>query len=120
MTAGLVISARRCARLNGGKTRESVNHVSSFFRRISGYRLFPHPGILWEAVIILACFFAFTGLTTWFVAFEVNQSQHKFCELLISLTSVKPPPGNPGTNPSRAYNQQIAADLITLKRSLGC
>ena len=67
------------------------------------------------------CFVAFAGLTVGMVTYQVSASQHVFCQLMDTLTSVKPPAaGKPGANPSRAYAAKVAADLVNLKRNLGC
>jgi hypothetical protein len=100
-----------------------VNHVSSFFRRIASSTLFPKLGILWEILVILLCFVAFSGLTTWFVAYQVSQSQHKFCELIVTLSNAPAPPqaaSGSQANPGRAFDEKIAQDILDLKRSLGC
>ena len=97
--------------------------LRGFFRRVASHRFFPNLGVLWELIVILACFVAFSALTTWFVAYEVNQGQHKFCDLVVTLANAPAPaPAQTGSpvNPGRKFDEQIAADIINLKRSLGC
>ena len=83
-------------------------------------RLFPRMTLMWEFVIMASCYAAITGLTVWFVIFSVNNSQHQFCQLLGTLTSVHPSAGNPSANPSRAYELKVSRDLMMLKGHLGC
>ena len=44
----------------------------------------------------------------------------KLCTTLRRLAALKPPPGNPDTNPSRAYDQEQHATLAQLGPDLGC
>ena len=62
-------------------------------------------------------------------AVNVNQSaqrrsgqlvEQKLCATLDSLRSLQPPPGNPASNPSRAYEQGLHARLSQLGTDLGC
>lgn len=78
------------------------------------------PPMVREYIVMAVCLLAMTGLNTWMATYEVNHSQHAFCQLLDTLTSVKPPPGNAKSNPSRAYNLKVEADLLGLKRAIGC
>ena len=44
----------------------------------------------------------------------------KLCASLDRLAVLKPPPGNPHTNPSRAYDQELHAVLAALGPDIGC
>ena len=44
----------------------------------------------------------------------------KLCSTFGTLAALKPPPGNPRTNPSRAYEQEEHAALVALGVDLGC
>ena len=44
----------------------------------------------------------------------------KLCSTFGVLAALKPPPGNPKTNPSRAYEQEEHATLVQLGTDLGC
>ena len=44
----------------------------------------------------------------------------KLCSTLDGLARLQPPPGNPDTNPSRAYLQGLHLKFIDLGRDLGC
>ena len=44
----------------------------------------------------------------------------KLCATFGRLAALKPPPGNPETNPSRAYEQEQHATLDELGTDLGC
>ena len=46
--------------------------------------------------------------------------EQKICQTLHALAAHKPPPGNPATNPSRAYLQGQYRTLIQLGPDLGC
>lgn len=46
--------------------------------------------------------------------------EHKICTTLGHLAALRPPPGNPKTNPSRAFDQQLHATLDGLAPDLGC
>jgi hypothetical protein len=46
--------------------------------------------------------------------------EQKICSTLNALAKLTPPPGNPKTNPSRAYDQQLHATLDGLGPDLGC
>lgn len=47
-------------------------------------------------------------------------TERKICTSLDALANVSPPPGNPGSNPSRAYEQQLHNILSQLGPDLGC
>ena len=54
---------------------------------------------------------------------QLRQSQmveHKLCATLDGLAGLQPPPGNPDTNPSRAYLQGLHLKFTDLGRDLGC
>ena len=76
--------------------------------------------MLYSAAIMAICFLAFSGLTVWYVTYQVNHAEHAFCQLLNTLTQVQPPAGDPKANPSRAYTQEVEADLLNLRQKLGC
>jgi type VI protein secretion system component VasK len=44
----------------------------------------------------------------------------KLCATLSRLAALKPPSGDAGNNPSRAYEQQLAMTLAQLKPDVGC
>lgn len=44
----------------------------------------------------------------------------KLCSTFGSLAALKPPPGNPAANPSRAYEDHLHAALDALGADLGC
>lgn len=46
--------------------------------------------------------------------------EHKICLTLHRLAALKPPAGNPETNPSRAYAQEQHRTLSELAPDLGC
>jgi hypothetical protein len=46
--------------------------------------------------------------------------EQKLCTTLGRLAVLKPPPGSPLTNPSRAYDQELHAALAQLSPDLGC
>ena len=46
--------------------------------------------------------------------------EQKLCSTLGHLAQLKPPAGNPKTNPSRAYEQALYATLSRLGPDLGC
>ena len=46
--------------------------------------------------------------------------EQKLCTTFGKLAALKPPPGNPRTNPSRAYLQDEHATLVQLGTDLGC
>jgi hypothetical protein len=58
-----------------------------------------------------------------FAAGQHRQNQAteaKFCMELGKLAALKPPPGDPVTNPARAYDQELHAGFAALGGSLGC
>lgn len=46
--------------------------------------------------------------------------EQKLCLTLGRLAALKPPPGDPGANPSRAFEQQQHAILARLGPDIGC
>lgn len=46
--------------------------------------------------------------------------EHSICTTLGKLAALKPPAGNPATNPSRAYEDSLHATLDQLGPDLGC
>lgn len=46
--------------------------------------------------------------------------EHKICQTLASLAALKPPAGNPRTNPSRAFDDSLHSTLDGLGPDLGC
>ena len=46
--------------------------------------------------------------------------EQKLCTTLGRLTALKPPPGPPSRNPSRAYEQELHATLSQLGPDIGC
>ena len=74
------------------------------------------------------------GYTTWAVGLErlsqqaAQQAQRqagreverKICRTLAALAALRPPPGNPAANPSRAFDQRLHATLSQLAPDLGC
>jgi hypothetical protein len=46
--------------------------------------------------------------------------EQKLCSTFGAIAELKPPAGNPETNPSRAYDQQLHAVLVQLGLDLGC
>lgn len=46
--------------------------------------------------------------------------ERKLCTTLGRLAALQPPAGNPVTNPSRAYDQQVHAALAQLGPDIGC
>lgn len=46
--------------------------------------------------------------------------EHRVCVTFAHLAALKPPAGNPATNPSRAYLQKEHSTLVRLGSDLGC
>jgi hypothetical protein len=74
--------------------------------------------IKWICLIlfIIGTFVFIVFLTRW----DVSSSQHVWCQVIDTLNKAPAPPGNPKTNPSRAYDQALVVEFANLKRSLGC
>jgi hypothetical protein len=69
-------------------------------------------GILIVAAIA-ACFL--------FVYWQVDVSQHQWCDVLNTLTSVpQTPPANPTSNPSRVSAYQLYEEFMRLKGQFRC
>jgi len=85
-----------------------------------------------RAVVVLFLIGVMVGAANLFwTAHEVNSTaawQHrqdqaveqKLCTTFSKLAVLQPPPGNPATNPSRAYDQELHATLDELGSDLGC
>jgi hypothetical protein len=46
--------------------------------------------------------------------------EQRLCATLVSLAALKPPAGTAGSNPSRAYEQQLGAKLAQLSTDIQC
>jgi hypothetical protein len=46
--------------------------------------------------------------------------EQKLCTTLGKLAVLKPPPGNPSANPSRAFDQELHSTLAQLGPDIGC
>jgi hypothetical protein len=46
--------------------------------------------------------------------------EEKLCSTIGGIAELKPPPGNPATNPSRAFDQALHAKLAELGPDIGC
>lgn len=77
-----------------------------------------HP-YLFPVVLAILCFLGFAGLTVSFTAWAVNNSEHKWCQVLQTLKD-EPAPGPVPGNPSRMYDAQLSKDFTLLERNLGC
>lgn len=58
--------------------------------------------------------------TVGYVAWSQSENNHKFCATVTAVIAAPAPPGNPRSNPSRAYLQQQHAAFVGLKGRLGC
>jgi len=65
-------------------------------------------------VIITFVFILF--LTRW----DVSSSQHVWCQVLETISNAPAPAGSPSSNPSRAYEQELAREFIMLRERFGC
>jgi hypothetical protein len=74
--------------------------------------------IKWVSLVlfIIMTFVFIIFLTRW----DVSSSQHVWCQVLETISKAPAPTGNPANNPSRAYEQQLAAEFRMLKEQLGC
>jgi len=72
------------------------------------------------ALVLAACLLLFPAFTVGYVAWSQDQNNHKFCQLIESVTAVQPPPGNASANPSRAYGQNLYKSAVALQGRLGC
>jgi hypothetical protein len=81
------------------------------------------PPVNWDKrmfiwlVIIGFCFLLFSGLTAWFVLYNVQASQHLWCHVLVTLNN---PPAGASAPKAGTYGAKLVQDFITLSRSLGC
>jgi hypothetical protein len=87
-------------------------------------------------VLISVCFILLIVLTASFIVTRLGQDQfdqvqksqqkqgqiieQKLCTTLEGLKSLKPPLGNPASNPSRAYLQEQHDKLAQLSVDIGC
>jgi hypothetical protein len=98
--------------------------------------------VRWALVFLFALPVILAGVNLLWTAHEVHSSQaaihaeqareqlaqqragavlgEKLCLTFGRLAALKPPPGNPETNPSRAYDQEQHATLDELGTDLGC
>lgn len=74
--------------------------------------------IKWVSLIlfIIITFVFIIFLTRW----DVSSSQHVWCQVIDTLNKAPAPSGNPESNPSRAYEQELAREFLALKGQLGC
>lgn len=95
-------------------------------------------GVAYAVVFLFVLTLALTGVNLLFTAHEVNRvraqfaaqaavSRHqgelveqKLCTSFGRLAALRPPPGNPKQNPSRAYLQDQHTRLDELGTDLGC
>jgi hypothetical protein len=68
-------------------------------------------------IIIGLCFLVFSGLTAWFVLYNVAQSQHLWCHVLVTLNN---PPAGAAAPKAGSYGAKLVQDFIMLQRGLGC
>lgn len=87
-------------------------------------------------ILIGVCFTILIALTVSFIATKVSQDQfdqvqqsqakqgevveQKLCTTLEGLRSLKPPVGDPSSNPSRGYLQKQHDKLAQLSDDIGC
>lgn len=74
--------------------------------------------VKWISLIlfIIATFAFVVFLTRW----DVTSSQHVWCQVIDTLNKAPAPAGAAATNPSRAYEQELAREFFILKGQLGC
>ena len=80
---------------------------------------------LFFAAVLLAALALFGVLHSSQVTRASQQKQdqvveRKLCTTLAKLTALRPPPGNPETNPSRKFDQDLHATLAQLGPDIGC
>jgi len=94
------------------------NRVPKFHWPIGDLRESTWENIKWVCLIlfVVMTFVFVLFLTRW----DVSSSQHVWCQVIDTISKAPAPKGNPVNNPSRAYEQQLAQEFITLKGSLGC
>lgn len=49
-----------------------------------------------------------------------EEIEQKLCSIFGGIAALKPPPGNPATNPSRAYDQHLHVKLAEVGPALEC
>jgi hypothetical protein len=94
--------------------------------------------VAWAIVVLFVIAFGFGAGNLYWTSREVNanaaaqqrqqvaQQQQgailelKLCATLGKLAALKPPTGNPATNPARAFDQVLHATLAQLGPDLGC
>jgi hypothetical protein len=77
----------------------------------------------WQKVqwISLILFIIATFLFVIFISrYEISTAQHVWCHVITTLNNPPAPKGAPATNPSRAYDQELANEFKQLKEQLGC
>ena len=84
----------------------------------------PILAVVLAVILAIGCNAAYT---TWWVsssqAAQKRQGEiveRKICTTMGQLSALKPPPGNPAVNPSRAFDDQLHATLDRLGADLGC
>ena len=89
------------------------------------------PGVARSVVVLFVFALLLSGVnllwTSHVVSSQQAAAQHagqlverKLCTTFGSLAALRPPPGNPSANPSRAYLQAEHATLVQLGTDLGC
>ena len=94
--------------------------------------------VLRSAAVLIILTLLVTGLNLWWTArqenaFQASQRQEqqarqragetveaKLCSTFGKLAALKPPPGDPARNPSRAFLQSEHDTLVQLGADLGC
>jgi hypothetical protein len=87
--------------------------------------------VLRSVAILVVLAIALAGLNLLWTAHEVRANntmqqrqgqvvEQKLCSTLGKLAALKPPAGNPATNPARGYDQRLHATLDQLGPDLGC
>ena len=87
-------------------------------------------------ILVGFCFVMLVALTASFIVTKIGQDrfdsiqqtqrsqglmiEQKLCTTLNSLKDLQPPPGNPVSNPSRAYLQEQHDKLAQLSVDVGC
>ena len=100
-------------------------------RRAERIRLPSGPSLAYSIAVLVAMGFLISAANLLFTAHYVNSTQaaarrqgelveRRLCTTLDRLAVLRPPPGNPVTNPSRAFDQHLHATLSQLGPDLGC
>ena len=71
-------------------------------------------------VILFLIAFIVAAASLWATTREIGQNNHKWCATISLLDAQKPPSGSASSDPSRAYEQQLAEDFHRLRSQLGC